>query len=197
MANTDNPFGFQPYGKVLRQRLYIVGTAPAINVHLNDLVVHGADSLASKWGTYSIIKDDAVIDGSTDILGGITSIFDHNMDPVNYIALGAVGAGGIAGFVMVADHPDQEFIVQEDSETNAITLTEAGQNVDMICAGNNVGNTNTGLSTQELDSDTASVNADTQIKLHYAHPDDTVASDFCRYIVTINEHHYGDNLAGL
>ena len=54
-----------------------------------------------------------------------------------------------------------------------------------------------GISTQELDSDTAANTAALNCKLHHAHPDDTVASNFCRYIVTLNEHAFGDSLAGI
>lgn len=200
MANTDNPNGFQPWGPVLRQRLYCVETAPTIGVYHFDLVVAGEANISTPVGYLLQIRDSAVPDGEAGILGSVMSIFDENMDPVMYIDVGEVGNGTIAGYVMVADHPDQQYVAQEDAVTNAITAGEGGMNANLISVALCAGDKSTGISTQEIDSDTAANTAALNIKLYGPHPDDTPAVDAdvgCRYICQVNEHYYGDTIAGI
>lgn len=203
MASVDHPMGFQVYGECLRERMYAVNTAPVIGVYHGDIVMHGGTSVTTKYGTMPIIEDGAVVDGVADagkLLGAVTAVFDENMDPVKYIAATEAGDSTVAGYVVVADHPDQQFIAQEDGESNAIDLAEVGQNADVISATNNLGNNNTGISTQEIDSTTAGANEELDVKLVAPHPDDTVANDtncHARWIVVINAHFYGTPNAGL
>ena len=199
-SSVDKAFGFAPYGDVLRQQLYAVNTAPTINVMLQDLVIHGGTMVSTPVGYLPIIEDSAVPDGNPNILGSVLAIFDENMEPQNYIAAGEAGNGTIAGYVMVADHPQQLFIAQEDGETNAIDLAEAGTNADIVSGTLCAGDTNTGLSAQEIDSDTASASAALQVNLIRPHEDDTPADDtnhYARWIVQINEHYYSATTAGI
>jgi hypothetical protein len=203
MASVDNPMGFQVYGECLRQRLYAVTTAPTISVYHGDIVMHGGAALATKFGTLPIIEDGAVPDGVANtqkLLGAVTAVFDENMDPVLYIAAAEAGDSTVAGYVLVADHPDQLFIAQEDGVTNAIDLAEVGQNCDIVSVTLCAGNSNTGISTQEIDSDTAGATAALDVKLHFPHPDDTVGDDtncHARWIVSINTHFFDGFNAGL
>ena len=203
MSSVDSPMGFQVFGPCLRQRLYAVQTAPTINVFHNDLVLHGGTAVATSYGTLPIIEDGAVPDGVADtqkILGVVTSIFDENMLPVNYIAATEAGDSTVAGYVMVADHPDQLFLAQEDGTTNAIDLVDIGQNADVVSATLCAGDTDTGISTQEIASDTVGATAALDVKLHYPHPDDTVGDDtncHCRWVCSINTHFYDSFNAGL
>lgn len=203
MASVDAPMGFQVYGECLRERLYAVATAPTIHVYHGDIVLHGGTAIATKFGTLPIIEDGAVPDGVADtqkILGAVTAVFDEHMDPVSYIAATEAGDSTVAGYVLVADHPDQLFIAQEDGVTNAIDLAEVGGNADIISVALCAGNTTTGISTQEIDSDTAAATAALDVKLHFPHPDDTVANDtncHARWIVSINTHFFDGFNAGV
>jgi len=199
---TDNnaAFGFLPWGEVLRQRMYAVATEPVINIYHNDIVAHSGGGIATqKAGSLAAVAVDAVPDGSgaSALLGSVTAIFDENMKPVKRIVATEAGDGTVAGYVMVADHPQQLFVVQEDSDGNAIEQSEMGYNVDIqsqdLCDGTAL----TGRSLQELDSTTAANTVTLDCKLHYAHPRDTVASDYCRYIVSLNGHFFGDNAVGV
>lgn len=196
MSNVDRAFGFEVCGPLLRARLYAVQTAPVINVMHGDIVVSGAEVISTKFGYKNIIADAAVPDDTADILGVVIAVMDENMDPVAYIAATETGDTTVAGYIMVADHPDQEFLVQEDGDTTPIAAANAGQNCDMQSATICAGNTGTGLSGQELDSTTVGTGADVQIKLIEPHPEDDVGSAYCRWKVQINEHHYGDTIAG-
>lgn len=203
MASTDAPSGFQVYGECLRERLYAVTTAPTIGFYVGDVVMHGGAALATKWGTLPIVEDGAVVDGVANaekLLGAVTACFDENMDPCLYIAVAEVGDGTLAGYVLVADHPAQLFIAQEDGTTNAIDLEDVGENADIQSVTNSVGSNYTGISTQEIASDTVSANAEFDVKLHFPHPDDEVANDtncHARWIVSINAHFYSGENAGV
>lgn len=200
MSSVDAAFGFVPYGNVLRVQRYAVNTAPTINVAVGDLVLAGGAVVSTPKGYLMDIVDAAVPDGVATILGAVTAVEDEDGAPLSYIAAARVGNGTIAGYVMVADHPSQIFLAQEDGETNAIDLAEGSMNADMISATLCAPNTHTGMSTQEIDSDTAASTAALQIKLISPHPDDTPANDtnhYCRWICTINEHYYDGTIAGV
>ena len=193
MSSVDSPSGFQVWGECLRERYYAVNTAPTINVCIGDVVMHGGTAVATaKMGTLPIIEDGAVPDGVADtqkLLGVVTAVFDEDMVPVKYIAATEAGDSTVAGYVLVADHPDQLFVVQEDGTTAAIDLADVGQNVDIQSAALCAPNTTTGLSTQEIASDTVAATAALDVKLHFPHPDDTVGDDtncHCRWICSIN-----------
>lgn len=195
MSSVDAPFGFQPWGPVLRQNLYAVETAPVIHVYTNDLVQHSGEAIVTKHGTLPTIADDAVPDSGAFLVGSVTAVFDENMFPVSHIVATEVGDGTVAGYVMVADHPDQLFVAQEDGDTNAIDLDEVGNNADIVSATICLGNANTGISTQEIDSDTAAATAALDVQLMFPHPDDTVGDDDnpnARWVVRINQHVYHD-----
>lgn len=198
-SSSDAPFGFQPYDSVLRANLYAVQTAPTIGVYHFDLVQHGGTALSTKFGVLPIIEDGSVIDGDAQLLGSVIAIFDENMAPAKYIAAAEAGDGTVAGYIMVADHPDQLFLAQEDGATNAIDLNETGYNADVICVALNAGSSTTGLSTQQIDSDSAANTEALQVRLVKPHEDDTVADDsnpYARWVVMINEHFFGATKGG-
>jgi len=203
MSSVDNPMGFQVWGECLRQRLYAVTTAPTINVYHGDVVMHGGAALSTAFGTMVIIEDGAVPDGVANtqkLLGAVTAIFNEDMDPVKYIAVDEAGDTTVAGYVMVADHPDQQFVAQEDGTTAAIDLADVGQNADIVSVALCAGSTNTGISTQEIASDTVAATAALDVQLHYPHPDDTVGNDtdcHARWICSINTHFFDSFHAGL
>lgn len=204
MANhPDKPSGFTVWGNLLRARLYMVQTLPTVSVFHGDLVVHGGAVVVGPYGGFNIIEDGSVPDSDAALLGAVVCVMDHDMDTVSHIFKLTVGEGGVAGYVMVADHPDQEFIGQEDCVATPIPLLQGGRNADAIAAALCLGDVKTGLSTMEIDSSTASTAAgsDKQLKLNYPHLEDTIPgtlnTNHPRWIVTINEHFYGDTIAGV
>ena len=202
MSSVDAPFGFQPWGPVLRSSLYAVVTLPVIYVQTGDIVQHEGTAIATKFGTLPTIADAAVVDGTADTqknLGAVLATFDENMEPIIRLAPARVGAGGVAGFVLVADHPDQLYLCQEDGAGAAIDLVDVGQMIDILSNTISEGNAYTGLSTQQLDSSTVAATAALDVKLHYPHPDDTVGDDtncFCRWICSLNTPFYDKFHAG-
>ena len=197
----DAAFGFAVWGPMLRCRLYAVQTAPFINIYHGDAGSHGGIVQDTPYGFLNLIFDDDEVDDDPALIGVIVAVMDEKMDPVPYIAAGEVGAGGEAGYVMVADHPDQEFLCQEDcNSTDPIALAAAGQNCNIASQTYHAGTAATGISLMELDSSSVGTSADLQCKLHYPHPEDIVPGTegtwHPRWVVTLNEHYYGDTMAG-
>lgn len=202
MANTDWAFGFMPYQKLLRANYYCVQTAPVINIFHYDIVgAGGVNILTPAMGYLPCIQDAAIPDGLDNILGSVIGIFDEDFDPVAYIKATEAGNDTIAGYILVADDPNQLFVAREDFESeDAITAAEGSLNVDIqseaLCAGNTV----TGVSTQMIDSNTVATTIKLNLKLYSPHPSDgdLVADNTpglsgdqgCRYICQINEHYY-------
>lgn len=207
MANKDAPFGFRPWGEVLRSRMYAVITAPTINVFHNDMVHGGLDSVAATQGRGQMMAiEDANIIPATpgdaaQIIGSVLAIFDENMTPAKYIAAGEVGDGTVAGYVLVADHPFQQFVAQEDGETAAIAAADIGLNFDIYSTALSLGNTATGMSYQEIDSNSHNVTVTIALRLYQmAYPqEDTIGSAGCRWIVQVNPaaHIWGTSQAAL
>ena len=194
-SGTDAAFGFQPYGPVLRANLYAVPTAPTVYIFHNDIVVHGGSGVSTPQGYLPIIEDGSVPDSDPFILGSVLSVYDENMEPALYITIGEVGNSTIAGYVLVADDPNQLYIAQEDGGANAITASEMGFNCDLVAGTLCAGNTYTGIGKMELDSDSAAASAALQFKLIKPHEDVTIAVDatpYNRWIVMANEHFYHD-----
>jgi len=200
MAPTDNAFGFACYGPVLRASMYVVQTAPTIAFYHNDMVHMttggGVAILTPHLGYMPKVADDAVLAAGDFLLGSVQAVFDEDMNPINYMAVGRVGNGTIAGYLLIADDPQQLFVAQEDSTGNAITytVTEGQCNAEVFPPALNAGNTTTGVSKQEIDSSSAANTSTLMLRVLRAHPDDTPATDtyWCRYICMINTHQYGN-----
>lgn len=194
MANTDNASGLQVWGELYGANLYAVATEYATAMYLGVLLEHNAESYATRFGG-AIPGCQVEEEGAAgSLLGAAIGFFDPDMDPINYLAAATVGDETVAGYVLIADHPMQKFIAQEDSDGNSIEASEIGYNADMKGTG---GNTTTGISTMEIDSTSAANTASLAVKLLSAHPDDTIATANCRFIVTINSHHNAPNVVGV
>ena len=197
--NLDNPNGVQPYGPVLRTALYCVQTAPTIHFFHGDVVQHGGTSLTTPIGWLPAVEAGGIVATGDQILGAVVGVFDEDLDPIAYIDVGRVGNSTIAGYVMVANHPDQLFIAQEDCETTPIPATSSEMNCDLAIVALNQGYESSGLSATEIASSLAADTVSLMVKLHYAHPDDVIpgtATYHTRWIFTINAHALVDNTLG-
>ena len=158
MALTDNARGLEIYGELLRVQMYVVETNPVLNFFINS-PVHmtggGTAILTPKVGYMPAVADNDIIATSEPLLGSVVGVFDENMDTLKYMAATRTGNSTIAGYLAVADHPLQMWMIQEDADGNAIDLAEAQSNVDLIAGTINAGSTVTCISKCELNSNTA------------------------------------------
>lgn len=199
MASTDAAFGFQPWGEVLRANIYAIVTANATALGPGMLMeAVGAGLTTKHFGTIqSAISEEGGAAGS--ILGAVLACFDENYMPVSYIAATTTGDGTIAGYALIADHPQQMYIAQEDGDTSSLAVADIGLNVEAIGTGVS---TTTGLSTMEIDSSSKNTTATIGMKLLGVHPDDTISADaaagnHARFICMVNTAHLAPNVAGI
>ena len=177
--------------------MYAVASATVINVFHGDMVTSSGAMLQTAHGAMTVIATAVVPDGVANDeknLGVVMAIFDENMNPVKYIADDEAGDDIVAGYVMVADHPHQRYVIQEDGTSAAIDLEDAGMTVDIVSATECLGTVATGISTQEIASHTVDNTAALDLLLQFPHPDDTVGNDtncHARWIVSINTHFAG------
>ena len=211
MANNDAPFGFRLWGECLRANIYAVQTAPTINVFTGDMVHGGLTAInTAKFGYLPIIEDANIIPatpgGTAKIMGSVLACFDENMIPCSYIAATEVGDGTTAGYVLLADHPDQMFYAQEDADTTPIAAANLMQNYDIYSPALSAGNTYTGLSKQEIDSSSVAVTVTLALKvIKMAYPGQDSLTGVaatqagCRWVCQVNNacHFLGSSQAAL
>ena len=200
MATIDAPFGLRPWGDVLHCSMYAIQTTPTTNTFVGDLMVRSAGSLLTPHmgQLLEVIVQGAGAAGAT--VGACLALFDDHMKPVSHMITTDAGDGTIAGYALIADHPDQEYIMAEDGDTASIAAASVGLNAD--CISTHAGDTTTGRSKMEIDSDSAAVTISLAVKILGVHPEDTIsaagaAGNHCRFIVKINSSHRGDNVVGI
>jgi len=173
---SDNAFGLIPYDQVLR------------------MIQYRTDASAEKIWAGDLIKLSS--DGRVDPIDAVTD------NRILGVAAQTV-ASGSATTVMVYDHPDQLFVIQDDSDTTNVAETNVGNHASPI---NLTGSDTTDRSLTELDSSTAAASAaaagDLMLRIVRLHPveDESYASAAGsprKWIVQINPffHHYASNTA--
>lgn len=204
MANKDVDNGFKLWGPCLRARLYAIPTAPTINICPDDLVAADTTSaLSGKLGAVVNIYDTAVL-GDTPgdeflILGAVQAVFDHNMFPMKYMPPATVGDGTIAGYALVADHPDQQYVGNLGEAALALADIDLRYPIDgkALYAPNS---TSIGGSAQFIKTTNAAVTVTIPIVLYaQAYPaEDVYSAVGCRMICGIAPHcHYYANEVGI
>lgn len=92
------------------------------------------------------------------LLGSVVGFLDTNLEALpsamETTTAGAYLPGNTDAYVLVADDPMQDFILQEDTGGSALTLSEVGNNANMIYRSSS-GDTTTGYATAELDRSSA------------------------------------------
>lgn len=175
MANVDFPRGLQPFGPILRANEYKIPAAYAQDLFIWDPVIKIATGRDINIATA----------GSTNrITGSILAIYDSNKIPLQYWDSGHAGEG----YVLVADHPDQCYVIQGDGDTSYLDENDCHGNVPLVSA---AGSTVYYRSGWELDdSATAATTAAEQIRLirPVDNVNNVVGSANCDWICRINYH---------
>ena len=186
MANVDSPFGFIPFGKLLSAEWYPVATAHGTAIFVGDWVEITNTGLVCKvfGGDTRLGVEIDVTGAAGDELGAVLAVLDSNGDPLSYLPASTTGDSVVAGYVLVADHPMQEFLVQEDGAVTPIAAASLGLNVAVIST--HTGNTTNGRSKQEIDSDSVNTTATLALRILRSYKDDTVGSAYCRWVVQPN-----------
>lgn len=164
MANVDSPFGFKPvryrsgapYNGACNR--YYIESGEAYNLFIGDPVALSGTGAAD--GTPGIVRATAGAgssagDGPLGVVVGFENLTSDNLSK-------SYRPSGTAGYVLVADDPDLEYEIQEDSDTSTLAVTDIGLNANFIIG---AGNTLTGTSAVELDSNTAATTATLDMRI--------------------------------
>lgn len=193
-VSTDGPFGFIPYGPVIRANMYAIVTNVTVAVARGSLMENvGTALLTPKMGyLQQAASEETGADGT--IIGACLATFDYKMDPCKYIAATETGNGVIAGYALIADSPDQLYLAQEDGDTSSLAAADVGLNVEAV--GTTI-DTNRGISLMEVDSSSKATTNTFALKLMGFHPDDSIvaaaaAGGHTRCIVKVNSAYMGN-----
>lgn len=183
MANVDNPYGFWPTRHI---------SGAPYNGQANRYALLAADGTATFVGDLVKIEGTATDDGVPSVeqaTAGATNIagpvIGFEVDPTNLQLLYRLAT--TLRYALVCDDPWMLCRAQEDSDGGALTITEVGENADIIVA---AGNTTTGISAMEIDSSTHTANtANVRIIRLYPVSNNAVGTN-AQWEVLINEHCY-------
>lgn len=201
MANTDAPFGLRVLGRCLRITPYYIlasyGTAlfkgdPVIKVGTaNTARVDFPGTAGMNPGTMPTINKATAGDGNA-----ITGVIVDFAPSPNLGLQYQYNPASTERVALVADHPDQEFLIQSD--TTGLAAADVGLNAVLIYT--HSGSTTTGLSGVELDttSDVPAADLSNQLTiLRLWNSEDNETGAWCKAVVKINQHTEADNVIGI
>jgi len=176
MANVDNPNGFTPVDPCLRVTRYPIEAAYATSLFVGDMV--------DISGGY-VVK--ATAGAGNQLLGAIVGFEcdDGGIKEGGYYP----ASSSYTWYALVADHPNQRFVAQDDGVGTDIALTDVGE-LGQIIAGT-AGNENTNLSIMELDGSSFGTGsaANSQVRLiDLDRTPDNAVGDNARWVVEIHDH---------
>ena len=185
MPNIDRPMGLQVYGPLLRVNEYTLSAAYGTSIFRGDPVICNGtanDVVIATAGT------------GNKVVGAVIAVFDVNHVPLAYWPASNPGIG----YVLVANHPDQQFVAQDNAGTGAQFYDADACNGNVNLA-SGTGSTVTGISGWELaGGDTPGNTAGDQIRLVKAVPrvDNTTVGIWRDWIVRINNHQASVGIVG-
>ena len=194
MANADRPSGFTPIGTLsgadYHGKMRRVAFAAGDNVacFIGDLVK--LTGTVDATGKYPIVAQSAAGDASIGVLVSLEPDFTDEGSLTDNHRLASTARIGKVLFGQ-----DVLYTIQEDSDSNAIEITEAGLNCNVIVG---AGNAITGISGMELDSTSAANTSSLNVRLHHVYdaPDNVLGTN-ARWVVSINASQEALNQTGI
>ena len=176
MANVDRPMGFHPVEPVLRITKYRIEAEYATALYIGDPA-----ALVSGY------INKATAGSGNSVLGFIVGFeCDQGIKEGGYYPASSTDAW----WALVADHPDQRFIGQDDGDGTAMSLAHVGNWGSLIFT--HSGSTDTNLSGAELDGSDFSGGAETRVDqmqlIGLAETPDNEAGANANWIVQIQRH---------
>lgn len=185
MANADFPRGLQPHEWIPHRATYTIPNSltGSVGLFIWDPVI--------LTGTGNEI-DIAVAATANPIIGSVLAIYDSNGDPLQSYS---DASGG--GTVLVADSPDQFYVIQGDGDTSFLDINDAGGNINLVSGTGSSVNARSGW--QLDDSETGDGTAADQIRLikPVDRIDNTVGIANADWICFINNHQRRQGIVGV
>lgn len=176
VGNVDQPNGFTVHGPLLRENRYYKDTTANTVIAVGDPVIRVTNS-SSPDGYPEIVRATT----GAAITGVVTRVepIRSDLNQHGYLSSSQVG------YVYVADHPQQEFLVQDNGGATGIIVTNIGQHVDSVTALD--GSTVLGRSKYEIDTEAIASDNTWRIERLYDAPGNAVG-DNAKWIVKPNLH---------
>jgi len=194
MANQDQPHGLTPIGTLSgadyhgKMRRVAFAAGDSVAAYVGDLVKLTGTADAS--GKIPVVAQSAAGDASIGVL--VSLDFDASDESSLMTPLTRAASTARTGQVLFGQ--DVLYKMQEDSDSNAIEITEAGLNCNVIVA---AGNDITG-SAMELDSTSAAGTNTLNMRLHHVWDGlDNVLGDNAEWVVSINASQEALNQTGI
>ena len=188
MANIAQAFGLRPIAKV--------GSAPG---GTTGTTKYRITSGAGAMFTGDIVKqanDGAVVQGTAgDAARGVFMgcfYTDPSTSKPRFNNTFPNGTAASDAIAFVADDPDQLFIAQQDSDSANAVVADLNLNANLVVGS---GNTTTGISGMEIDSDSKNTTATLNVKLidFYDTPSNDATANNSILVVKINNHELGSH----
>lgn len=193
MANKDRPCGLKPIKHVNgvpwngKFNIYYKAAGLAEAMFIGTPVMSAGSADAT--GKYPTIK----LAGQTSARGVIVGFGNTPYLAADLTDLDlAYSPASTAHYVAVVDDPGVIFEAQEDNDTSDLAATSAGGNADLTTES---GDTTTGLSTVEIDSDTETTTSTLQVKiLRLVDRPDNALGTYSKWEIMFNQHELGQGL---
>ena len=188
MANIDQAFGLRPIAKV--------GSAPG---GTTGTTKYRITSGAGAMFTGDIVKqanDGSVVQGTAgDAARGVFMgcfYTDPSTSKPRFNNTFPNGTAASDAIAFVADDPDQLFIAQQDSDSANAVVADLNLNANLVVGS---GNTTTGISGMEIDSDSKNTTATLNVKLidFYDTPSNDATANNSILVVKINNPELGSH----
>jgi hypothetical protein len=180
MANSDTPNGFTPINlHPDRVHRYYKDTTAGI-IGVGDPVIRVTNS--SDPAGYPEIVRATTGAAITGVVVGIEPV-RSNLNQSGYLA------AADTGYVLVADYPGQEFVVQDNGGATGIVVTNIGQHVDSVAALD--ADTTIGRSKYELDTEAIATDNTWRIERLYDIEGNAVGAN-AKWVVKANLHTEGN-----
>lgn len=202
MANANTPFGLRPIKNnsgELGVNFYYIPSSYATALFVGDPVVKTGTSNTSnvvagqrQFNAGSLPEINKATAGDNNPITGVIVGFLPNFDNLsrNY------NPASTEAIAIVADNPDQLFIIQEESAGSPLAATSVGLNANLVYAES--GSTVTGESGAELDTTTPASTATFQLKILRLFDDiQNSIGQHAKWVVKINRHSDANATAGI
>ena len=190
MANVNYPRGLQPHRNLLRATEYKIPAAYTAGGSNGGLFIYDPVELRPAGREINI----AQVGTGNPIVGSILAIYDENKVPLSHW----VDATAAGGYCIVADHPDQIFVIQGDGVATFLVEDDAHANVNMAQSAGSTINFQSGWEIDESDAGDAGVAADQLRLIRFEDiTDNTIGIANADWLVKINNHQLTAGIVGV
>ena len=188
MANIDQAFGLRPIAKV--------GSAPGGTTGTTKYSIASGASGIFTGDPVKQANDGSVVQGTAgDAARGVFMgcfYTDPSTSKPRFNNTFPNGTAASDAIAFVADDPDQLFIAQQDSDSANAVVADLNLNANLVVGS---GNTTTGISGMEIDSDSKNTTATLNVKLidFYDTPSNDATANNSILVVKINNHELGSH----